>query len=130
MPRSAIPDARRTIALHFTVPGAPVPFTRVLRGSKQPRAERYRAYKTEVGYRAKLAGAEPLVGPIGVYVQISEPDPACRRYDIDNVLKAVIDGLIGVAFVDDRQIVRAEVSIYQDREANARIHVVGEEAER
>ena len=109
--------------ISFTVPGSPVPFTRVLKGSKQDRAIRYRNYKTAVGWSAKDAGAEPWDGPIRVNVQIYERNPEKRRYDIDNVLKGILDSLNGVCFLDDKQVTAASVAIYSDPEPEVRVTV-------
>lgn len=59
----------------------------------------------------------PIEGPIAVYLVLSdtqvditilhahEPEsPKLRRGDIDNYVKLILDGLNGVAWVDDRQI--------------------------
>ena len=98
--------------LRFFVPGPPVPFTRVLKGSKQPRAERYRAYRLAVGLTAMQAGAEIIDGSVDVSIAIFD-DQKRRRYDLDNVFKAVADALNGVCYVDDRQIVSGQFAIYE-----------------
>lgn len=63
---------------------------------------------------------EPMTGPVGVAVDTFRPLPTTRpkrvesepdilKPDIDNILKLVLDALKGVAYVDDDQIVDAEV---------------------
>lgn len=99
------------MTLMFFVPGPPVPFTRVLRGSRQARAERYRAYRLAVGLEAVQAGAEVIDGPISVSIAIFDGQER-RRYDADNVLKGILDALNGVCYADDRQVVRGEFAIY------------------
>ena len=42
--------------------------------------------------------------------------PDARRRDADNVLKAVMDGLNGVAYDDDSRVVKATVTKAIDRE--------------
>ena len=113
----------RRADVSFTVPGPPTPYTRVLKGSQQPRAMKYRAYRDLVGLRANLAGAEPFEGPVDVRVQIYVPKPDRRRFDIDNVLKGILDALNGVCYADDKQVTTASVSIYWDPEAEVRIRV-------
>ena len=72
---------------------------------------------------AALAGAGPIVGPVDVHMTVrlapcnsttkgraqamieGQIVPA-KAPDIDNVAKAVLDGCKGVAFVDDRQVIR------------------------
>jgi Holliday junction resolvase RusA-like endonuclease len=98
----------------FVVPGEPVPFTRTLRGEKSTRAEKYRAYKKAVGYCANLAGVEPMPKEwhIILTVHVYSVNHARRKWDADNVLKAVSDGLNGIAWHDDKQITSAHVRLY------------------
>ena len=66
---------------------------------------------------------EPWDGPIRVNVQIYERKPENRRYDIDNVLKGMLDSLNGVCFLDDKQVTAASVAIYSDPEPEVRVTV-------
>jgi len=47
------------------------------------------------------AGCEPIRGPVKVTVIAYRPR---KRGDLDNILKATLDSLIGVAFEDDSQV--------------------------
>lgn len=90
----------------FTLPGRPVPAARLTRRALwTPRAKRHLAHKAAIGWAAKAAGVRLLTGPVRV---------SCRFYvhggnvpDSDNCLKAVLDGLQGVAYANDRQVVDA-----------------------
>lgn len=81
-----------------------------------------------VGQYAKLAmgAAEPLGGPLSASMLFRYPipksftkarrraalaglDPYLGRFDVDNLCKAVLDGLRGIVYEDDAQIVRLTV---------------------
>lgn len=112
-------------AIAFTVPGRPVPYTRMVRGDRSARAARYRAYKELVGHLARQAGAEVWGGPIGVSVTIDHGrDRMRRRWDCDNVLKGCIDSLQGVCFENDRQVTSASVRIFSRGPAQVVIDVM------
>lgn len=50
-------------------------------------------------------GVQPMSGPLDVRVEVYPPD--CRRRDVDNIQKALLDALEhGGAYHDDSQIVR------------------------
>lgn len=78
-----------------------------------------RAYKTRAALAAKSQGARPLSGPVAVSLEVYRPR---RIGDLDNVLKAVLDALRGVAYHDDRQVV-AISAVRADDKANPRVEV-------
>ena len=113
--------------LRFVIPGEP-------RGKGRPRFGRSRAgfavaytdaktatYENLVRLAAREAGVTPIEGPLFVQVNAFFTVPqswskkrrasaldgaeAPSRFDVDNIAKAVLDGLNGVAFADDKQIV-------------------------
>ncbi|NCC41560.1 MAG: RusA family crossover junction endodeoxyribonuclease, partial [Gammaproteobacteria bacterium] len=67
-------------------------------------------------YRALAAGIRPLVGDVHISV-ILHPKltkagkPSRNRMDLDNSLKATLDALEGVAFCDDKQVIRLSASV-------------------
>jgi len=115
--------ANKTI--EFTVQGRPVPAVRMTQRGKwiKPNAGRYLQYKEQVGWTARPLFKAPLVGPVGIEVDAYIADK--RPGDLDNIIKAIQDGLNGIAWLDDRQVIeikarrhrggpeRAEVKIWQ-----------------
>lgn len=65
-------------------------------------------------WKKKFGRRKPLEGPVlvsvdfdkhGMWVEVAPTDlPSLMRGDIDNYLKAVLDALNGIAYVDDKQI--------------------------
>lgn len=110
----------------FLVPGAPVPKARARTGRygtyTPKRTKDYEAAVALHGLRARaVARMKPFECPVqlklifvedGVLVTVREDhdaSPEGRRYDISNVLKSIEDGLNGVLYRDDRQVVAIEV---------------------
>lgn len=106
---------------------------------RRPRfTRRGRAY-TDAKTRGELAriaaswSGPKLEGPLSLYVGIYKPTPKgirkampfVQKPDADNVLKAVMDGLKGVAYDDDNQIVLVAV-MKHDREPGIRERTVYE----
>ena len=113
--------------VNFTVEGTPVPkgrprFARIV----QNRVKTYTPYKTTafetlVSWRFKEAfSGEPFKGvvEIEVFAYFGKLEnrktkvgirPCMKRIDVDNLLKAVADGLNGVAYLYDSQIWKATV---------------------
>ena len=119
------------IGYRFTVPGKP-------RGKGRPRFRRAgnfvstytpketAAYENLVALEYQAVGGKMIEGPVEVEVLAIYPIPksakrqdkedmlrdeilpSCKP-DADNVLKAVLDGLNGVAYPDDTHVVRAVI---------------------
>lgn len=95
----------------FVVPGRPVPQPRMTRAGvhvkghpKRAAMDRYLQFKNDVGWAAKAVIQEPFSGPVIVDISVYIKDRMTRRWDIDNVAKAVLDGCNKVAFHDDKQV--------------------------
>ena len=113
----------------FMVEGTPVPKGRPRFARRGKFVSTY-SPKTTVDYETKVAEAaqlamgssEPLETPVGAYIYITLPIPASyskkrkqdclsgqerptKKSDIDNFCKAVFDGMNGIVFVDDSQVV-------------------------
>lgn len=120
--------------LRFTVPGAPVPCARArvfkdsrtgrTRSANPARTTAYkRAVRTHVAIAANLARWRPDGdAEYGVDLVVYR---AKRVGDWDNYAKGVLDGMRGIAWVDDRQVVAARVVMKVDR-GNPRVVVAVE----
>ena len=115
--------------VNFMVEGTPVPKGRPRFARRGKFVSTYSPkttvdYETKVAEAAKLAmgSSEPLETPVGAYIYITLPIPASyskkrkqdclsgnerptKKSDIDNYCKAVFDGMNGIVFLDDSQIV-------------------------
>ena len=100
--------------IKFTVPIKPVPFPRAAsRGHRRYNPKNYSEYKQEIGWYALVAmkGAPPFKGEVRLHADFYRPKPKRSKQvsfigDADNYLKAVMDALIGICYVDDRQVTR------------------------
>lgn len=96
--------------MRFVVPGRPVPKARPRVGRNgavyTPRATR--EYEERAASAARAAGIEPLAGPVAVRAVFFVSG---RAGDLDNYLKALLDGLKGTAYGDDCQVVRLEAEV-------------------
>ena len=118
-----------TFMVNFMVEGTPVPKGRPRFVRRGKFVSTY-SPKTTVDYETKVAEAaqlamgssEPLETPVGAYIYITLPIPASyskkrkqdclsgnerptKKSDIDNYCKAVFDGMNGIVFLDDSQVV-------------------------
>jgi crossover junction endodeoxyribonuclease RusA len=76
-------------------------------------------YIRDAGMAARVAGVTPLVGDVTVMLDFYRP---AKRGDLDNSLKVCIDSLRGIAFEDDKQIVRIIAARHEDK-VNPRVEV-------
>jgi len=72
------------------------------------------AFRHAVRMIAMVQGVTPLVGPVAVFLDVYRPR---RRGDLDNLLKATIDSLNGVAYLDDQQVEQITAVRYDDKRA-------------
>lgn len=82
-------------------------------------SEEASAYRTEAGWLAKAAGVECTDQAVAVRLDIYR---ARKSGDLDNFLKVVLDALRGVAYTDDRQVVKIEARRFDDA-LNPRVEV-------
>lgn len=75
------------------------------------------AWKRQAAESARLAGVQVVTGPVEIHCRLhprlnKDGTPSKTRLDCDAPLKLLLDALNGVAYHDDRQVVRivAEVS--------------------
>ena len=89
---------------------APLPFKRVLTcGDQRFNPTQYRKFKEELGWLVRRFIKKPMTSPVGIKLKVYRelPPESLKFGDIDNHLKAVLDSLNGIAFLDDRQVVTA-----------------------
>lgn len=112
--RSASTSLR--LMIRIDAPLMPIPFPRPRFDSRSKQTfnpKRYREFKDELGLYARLAmkGREPFTGEIKLHADFYKPKPKKSKHvsfigDVDNYLKAVLDSLIGICYLDDRQVVQ------------------------
>lgn len=80
----------------FTIPGCPVPWERVTpkaAGGRTLTPNRTRKYEADVRLRAMGAGVRLTGAPVRVTIACHFPNK--QRRDLDNIAKAILDGLQG-----------------------------------
>ena len=92
--------------IEFVVPGRPVPKERPRLGVRGRKAFIYtppatREYEKLVGWMARCAGCKPVKIPVAVALDVYIK----RKMDADNIAKSILDGLNGIAYEDDDQVV-------------------------
>ena len=136
-----------TFIVTFNVEGTPVPKARarhVLHGTRLRTytPEKTRSYETLIKESAKQAmgSSEPLETPVSLYLYIRVPIPkSCtkkrleaiqnglekpiKKPDASNILKSVEDGMNGVVYKDDSQIVNIHVTKVYSSQAGVDICV-------
>lgn len=93
------------VVKRFTIPGRPVPGVRMTRrGAFTKRdAKRYLIYKGNVGWSAKAAGVRMTDKKLVVVIDVFLCGGTIG--DWDNYAKSICDGLNGVAWIDDKQVI-------------------------
>jgi len=86
-----------------------------------------RQYEERVAWEAKAAGARVLDGPVGV--RIICVTSRRNRPDLDNAAKSVLDGLNGICWDDDRQVVELHVLSRRGRPERVEVEVWEADAE-
>ena len=88
----------------FVVPGNPIPKERprVVKGHTYTPNRTLKA-EAVIALAARLAGARPGTNPVKLTARFFRA--TAQRCDVDNLIKTVLDGLNGIAFADDSQIV-------------------------
>lgn len=70
------------------------------------------AFRHAVKMIAAVQAIKPISGPVAVFLDVYRPR---KRGDLDNILKAVLDALNGVAYVDDEQVRQIHAVRYDDK---------------
>ena len=117
---------------YFTVEGRPVPAARmtyrqVHANKLTPQAKRYLDYKTAIGWAAKKERIKPLTGNVKMTIELHIHGN--KDGDIDNYAKAILDGLNGIAYKDDKQVTELRLKkIKVESKDNQRAVIVIERA--
>lgn len=100
------------MAIKLIIPGRPVPYVRMTQRGKYVKrnAQRYMAYKDSIKYIAlnQIKGeiaTENMKVIVKVYLK-GKTTPMGNDGDIDNYIKSALDSLNGIAYKDDRQVVK------------------------
>lgn len=101
--------------IRFTADLEPVPFKRAMtNGKRRFNDRRYSEFKEVLAHIARVYVRAPLKGKIKINVDFFRRKPkkiTSRLWgDLDNHVKAVLDALNGVAFVDDSQVVEVHAT--------------------
>ncbi len=105
--------------------GRPTPKGRPRLGVKGGKAFVYtpaatKEYEEMVGWAAKSSGCSPKDGPIAVSISVYVKG----RLDADNIAKSILDGLNGVAYEDDDQVVELLVRKHKVKDnADERVEI-------
>lgn len=116
--------------IRLFIPGRPVPKGRPRLGVRGRTAYVYtptatKEYEKLVGWVAKASGCRPVEGPVSVTINVF----VRRKMDVDNIAKSVLDGLNGVAYEDDDQVVELLVRKHKVKsKADERVEIEIREA--
>ena len=116
--------------LKITVPGRPVPKGRPRLGVSGRKAFVYtppatREYEKLVGWVARCAGCRPVKMPVAVVLDVYIK----RKLDADNLAKSILDGLNGIAYEDDDQVVELLVRKHRvNKKTDERVEIEIKEA--
>ena len=101
--------------ISFKVNGIPVPqgSMKVIHGRvMHSQGSALAVWRSTIGWEAKSAGAAPHNYPVRIKINFLMPRPKTvkRPYpsvapDLDKLIRAVLDGLTGIAYDDDSQVV-------------------------
>lgn len=112
--------------MKFFVPGDAIPkqsfrYSRT-GGYTDPRVK---SWQSIIGYYAELANVQPLSGNVKVMLVFLLKDR--RRRDLDNLSKAVLDALNGIAYLDDKQVTDLHIVKSLSKEPGVVIEILEDE---
>ena len=79
-------------------------------------------WRSTIGLSARLAGAKPVEGGIGIEIefQVRRPKTVKRTFptvapDLDKYIRACLDALTGICYIDDSQVIDIKATkVYAD----------------
>lgn len=102
--------------ISFRVNGIPIPqgSMKVINGRVlHSQGSALAGWRSLIGWEARLAGASPHSLPVKITITFTMPRPKTVKRalpsvapDLDKLIRAVLDGLTGVAYEDDGQVVQ------------------------
>ena len=102
--------------INFRVNGIPIPqgSMKVINGRVlHSQGSALAGWRSLIGWEARLAGASPHSLPTKITITFTMPRPKTVKRalpsvapDLDKLIRAVLDGLTGVAYEDDGQVVQ------------------------
>lgn len=114
--------------IEFTVPGRPKPKQRprMGKGGNVYTPRETKNYERMVGWYALQAGAKVTDKPIGLEAVFYFRNK--RTPDLDNCVKALLDGLEGVVYKNDKQVIEHKYRLEYDlnERVEVRIRILGE----
>ncbi len=122
--RQVCPGCEKRQWIKITVPGRPVPKGRPRLGVRGKKVYIYtptetKEYEKLVGWTAKAQGCRPTDKPVIASLDIYTR----RKMDLDNVAKSILDGLNGVVYKDDDQVVELLVRKFQVKQTEERVEI-------
>lgn len=113
----------------FEVKGRPMPAVRMTQRTKWgKREQKYLKYKGSIGWAAKAAKAPYFVGDISVSADVYIGGGVFG--DIDNYCKTILDGLNGVCWRDDKQVIEIHLKRHKSKSERIVIALKGTAAKR
>lgn len=99
-------------SIGLIIEGRPVPYVRMTQRGKyvKKNAQRYLDYKNTIAWMYKGNRLPKLDGKLEINVIVylhGKTTPMGMDGDVDNYIKTAMDSLNGIAYDDDRQVVRA-----------------------
>lgn len=119
--------------ISFRVNGIPIPqgSMKVINGRVlHSQGSALAVWRSLIGWEAKLAGASPHKLPVRIKITFFMPRPKTvkRLYpsvapDLDKLIRGVLDGLTGVAYEDDGQVIQIQAQKLYGAEVGAQIEL-------
>ena len=119
--------------IEFFVGGKPVPqgSMKVFNGRPiHQNAVGLATWRADIARTARIAGCQPKSAPVWIYLvfNMQAPKSVSRamptvKPDLDKLIRGVLDGLTGVAYEDDSQVVRITAAKVYDKNLGVQIGV-------